>query len=479
MLMRIGSGAALVGVANLVSSASLFAVSVAVGRSAGATNLGRYGLLVVVGTFFGGIIDFGTDRILTERLAQRSAHWIAAWWAVVLFKGCAIVVAFVLGFAVLQMQHAVFALLIVAQGASVTATLTAQAMGAALHRLPALAITRGVGRAVAVAGVGWMIGTHVAPGSVVANSIVFVSVADLIGVAFLGVWVFRPELGRLDRQPWSQASVWTAVRAGLPLGISSLAIWLYLKLDTLILAAVSDLSTLGAYTGAVRIAELLGGIPAALNAVVLTAFADLWSQDARRFQLARDAVLAATTLGMGFVCMVLFLLAGPVVDATFHLAEVTVYVRPLVWGQVFAAAGVICSASLQVSKRSGAVAHIALLVALLSIPTYIFLISFFGAFGAAVGTTALYSAILPIGLLLPASRQTFLPLLADATALTLSLLAAFATLVIAQHGGPIPLGFQVAIASVAYIAVAACCLPFLIHRSRGSGARHPEDRPLP
>jgi len=464
--VRIGSGATLVGVANLISTLSLFAVSVTIGRLAGATNLGRYGLLVVVGSFFGGIIDFGTDRILTERLAQRSPGWIAAWWGVVVVKGSTLGPGLVIGLLVLAVDHVGFVLLVAIQGASLTATLTTQAMAVVLHRLPALALVRVGTRMMALAGIAVVVAFHVDLGSIVSYSIVLVSIADLSGAALLGAYVFRPDLTKLDRDDWNQASIWAAVRAGLPLGVSSLAVWLYLKLDTVILAGVSDLSTLGTYTAAVRLAELLGGIPTALYSVTLTALAELWAGDARRFRFARDALLTATTISMGLVCMIVFLLATPIAGATYHLPNAALYLRLLVWGQVFAAAGVISGASLQVSKKNSAVAHIALLVALVSIPTYTFLIAFFGASGAAIATTALYTAILPIGLLLPATRETFLPLLVDAAILILCLLAAFVALIVAQRNGPIPIAIQVPLASVAYVAVAACSFLLMVARNR-------------
>ncbi len=456
--VRVGSGATFVGIGNLVSTLSLFAVSVAVGRLAGAANLGRYGLLVALGSFFGGIVDFGADRVLTERLAQRSPHWIAAWWGVLLVKGCALGLGLVVGLVALEADHAAFALLIAIQGAAVTANLTAQAMAAALNRLPALATVRVVTRLAALAGIGATVALTADVGSLVTYSIVVVSIADLGGVGLLGAIVIRPELRNLERVTLSQAGVLGALRTGLPLGVSSLAVWLYLKLDTVILAGVTDLSTLGVYTAAVRLAELLGGIPTALNSVALTALADLWSKNTRRFRLARDSILVTTTLGMGLICTVVFILSTPIVDATYRLPNASLYLGALVWGQVYAASGVICGVSLQVSKQSPAVAYIAVTVAILGIPTYIVSIAFLGAFGAAVATTALYAAILPIGLLLPASRETFLPLLASTAVLILCLVTALAVVKVAQLIGPIPLLAQVALASVAYSAVAACGL---------------------
>src|SRR5438132_1592062 len=115
--MRIGSGAALVFAANVVSTLSLFAVTIAIGRLSGATSLGRYGLIVVLGSFFGGIIDFGTDRVLTERLAQRSPHWPAAWWAVLFFKSLALSIGLIFGVLALRTLDSSSGLLIGIQSA--------------------------------------------------------------------------------------------------------------------------------------------------------------------------------------------------------------------------------------------------------------------------------------------------------------------------------------------------------------------------
>jgi O-antigen/teichoic acid export membrane protein len=339
--------------------------------------------------------------------------------------------------------------------------LTTQAMAAALDRLPALAIGRIGTRGAALLGFGATVFFFSwSRDALVETAITSIALADIACVFVLGIWSLRPAIARLTRQPVSLVDIRSAIQAGLPLGLSSVAVWLYVKLDTLILAAFVDWTTLGAYTAAVRLAEVLGGIPTALNSAVLPTLARLWSEDQRRFWIMRDTLLAITTTSMGFICLIVFVFAGPIASATYHLANAVPYLQILIWGQVFAACGVICNAALQVNGQNRAVAHISFSVALLSVPVYLALIVGFGGMGAAIGTVALYAAILPIGLLWHSSRATYVPLLKASAIVTLALGFAFATLLLTSQFVSVPFGLKVLLACLAYLMV--CVLGYVM-----------------
>jgi O-antigen/teichoic acid export membrane protein len=419
----IGSGAALIGGATTVSSISLFIVSVAVGRVAGVTELGRYGLFIAVGSFLGGVVDLGTDRVITQRLAERAPSWRAALSALVIVKATLIAVGAIVALTYSVVTGTDYAWLVLLQAASVTLMLSAQSIAAGLGRLAPYAIVRVLFRLIAVASVAVLVGVFAHRSQIVEYSIGCIAIGDVMAVALLAWVLFRAEFASAGDAP-TLSTIRQAFRDALPLGVSSLAVWVYLKLDTVLLALFAGLTTVGAYTAAVRLAELLGGVPTALGPVVLSVLARLWNRDESEFRRARDGIVLISTLVIGICCLAVFQFAPGLISATYRIPASTPYLRLLVWGQLFATVGVIGNVALQISRNANAVAQIAIAVAVLSVPTYGILIPIAGGTGAAAATVALYAAIIPIGLLVRSSRRTF-------SALTICLAVAVAAATLA------------------------------------------------
>ena len=407
---RLPWGAGQIAVANGLSSASIFVASIVVVGLGGATELGKYGLIIAVGSVVGGIVDLGTDRVLTQRVAEPSPGWTAAWQALIWLKGGGLALAFLVAIAYFVIRGDSFEVLLVLYGIAVSAWLTLQGLASALRRITLYAVLRigsrtgGVVTLAAIATLGYR--THPA-----ASAVLSLGVWDFATACLLVLVGVRPGLAQLPSAPASRSASWVAFRQALPLGVSSLATWLYVKLDTILLGLISDLPTVGAYTAAVRLAELLGGLSTALNAVLLPAFSRLSATEPEDLPRARDAAITAVTLGIGLLCLGVFCFADALVAVVFKLSASVLLLRILVWGQVYAAAGVICAVVLQVRGRGRSIAEITVLTSIISIPLYVVLIKIGGAVGAAVATVASYALILPIGLWLRASRSTFVPLL--------------------------------------------------------------------
>jgi len=414
MLLRLASrlswGAGRVAVANGVSSVAIFAASIMVVRLGGAIELGRYGLIIALGSVVGGVVDLGTDRVLTQRVAETSSGWTAAWRAMIWLKGGGLGIAFLVGLLYFVVRGDSFEVLLVLYGIAISTWLTVQGLASALRRLGLYTVFRIVSRAggfvtfAATATLGFR--AHPAAFAVISFSVWDVASACLMWLAGL-----RSDVTRLPSAPASRSASWLAFRQALPLGVSTLATWLYVKLDTILLGLTSDLATLGAYTAAVRLAELLGGLSTALNAVLLPAFARLSATESENLHRARDAAIAGVTFSIGLLCLGVFCFADVLVVIAFKLPASALYLQILVWGQIYAAAGVICAVVLQVRGRGRSIAEITVLTSIISIPLYVVLIKIGGAVGAAVATVVSYALILPIGLRLRAARTTFVPLL--------------------------------------------------------------------
>lgn len=475
----IGSGGALIGGATAVSSISLFIVSVAIGRVAGVTELGRYGLLIAIGSFLGGVIDMGTDRVVTQRLAERAPTWRAALGALVIVKSAVITVGAVAAMVYSQETGVDYGWLVLLQAASITLMSSAQSVAAGLRRLASYAVVRVLFRLIAVALFALLVGVLGHRGQIVEYSITIIAISDLVAVALLAWILLHVEFASTGEAP-TPRTVRQAFQDALPLGVSSLAVWVYLKLDTLLLAVFAGLTTVGAYTAAVRLAELLGGLPTALGPVVLAVLARLWNRDESEFRRARDGIVLVSTLVMGVCCLAVFQFASSLIMATYRIAAATPFLQILVWGQLFAIAGVIGNVSLQVTRNANAVAQIAIAVAVLSVPTYAILIPLAGGTGAAGATVGLYAAIIPVGLLVRSSRQTFRPLavcLAVAIAAACLATAAGATLAY-YHSGFLRVGWWMPF--VVYALAAAAGVRMIAgrlggQRSSDSGVPTPDD----
>jgi len=406
---RLSWGAGQVAVANGVAAFVMFVASIIVVRLGGASELGRFGLIIALGSVVGGIVDLGTDRVLTQRVAEMSSGWTAAWRALIWLKGGGLSIAVLVALLYFGVRGDAFEALLVLYAIGTSVWLTLQGLASALHRLGRYTIFRIVSRVggfVALAAAA-AVGVRAHPAALAVTSLFVWDIAT----ACLLWFALRAHLARLPSSPASRSASWLAFRQALPLGVSSLAVWLYVKLDTILLGLTTDLITLGAYTAAVRLAELLGGLSTALNAVLLPAFARLSVSEPENFRRARDATITTVVFGVGLLSLVVFCFADALLAVAFKLPASAPYLQILVWGQIYAVAGVICAVDLQVRGRGRSIAEITVLTSLISIPLYVVLIKIGGAVGAAVATLVSYALILPIGLGLRPSRTTFVPLL--------------------------------------------------------------------
>jgi O-antigen/teichoic acid export membrane protein len=409
--IRLSAGATLFGLASGVASATLFGLSLLVSWRAGVVDLGRFGLAVAIGSVVGGIIDLGTDRMVTQRIAEKAPSWPAAWRALLMLKvgffGAATLLAAL--FWIASSNSLPF--LILCYAAATSAWLTVQALASGLSRLGWLAAARVISRVGGFVTFGAFLLSQPHQESASAYALAFVAIWDLGGVVALWFGSMKPGLTRIPGIAADLSGTKRALQEALPLGVSAVATWLYVKLDTIILAWFSDLATLGAYTAAVRLAELLGGFSTALNAVLLPAFARISAKDSKYFQAARDIIIIATALFIGLACLLTYFFADTILAVTYRLPGSAPYLRILIWGQIFGALGAICGAALQIQGLGMAIARIATITAAISLPLYVIFIHFGGATGAAIATVISYGMILPVGLAIPASRRTLVAFL--------------------------------------------------------------------
>lgn len=413
LVNQITGGAAMVGLTNAVSAAALFVVALLVGRTGGAAELGRYGLMFALGSIFGGVVDFGTDRVLSERLAKGSSSWSYAWHAVVALKGTVAIVSISGSLLIWFLKGRPEPFLVITQAAAISSWLTLQAVTSAVNRLPILALARIASRLAGISVLEVLLVGVKSQGSAGA-AILCMSTAD-IAVSLVVWWIlWRRTLYRLPFNRFDSTAVIDTVRHAAPLGISSIAVWVYVKSDSLLLAGLVDLATLGTYTAAVRLAELLAGLAVAVNAVTLPALAKLHAESALRFAAARDFVIVSTAVALTTICLVIYLFADPIMALLYRFPDAALYLKIMIWAQIFAGTGAVATSALQVVGLNRLIARLTLTISVFGLVVYTVLIRLAGARGGAWGTLLTYAAILPLGLLLAKSRPTFIPFLRSA-----------------------------------------------------------------
>ncbi|HEY9289373.1 MAG TPA: oligosaccharide flippase family protein [Candidatus Dormibacteraeota bacterium] len=404
--LKLGWAASQIAVANGIASIALFLTSIVVSKLGGPSQLGEYGLIIAIGALLGGIVDLGSDRVLVQRVAETSVDWRSAWRAVLWLKGGGVTAAGLASLVYFFFSGNLLPLLAVFYALSVTAWLTIQGLASTIQRVRLYSVLRAAGRGAGVIALlvfAWL-GYLSHPAALAA---VLVSAADVVAGAAIWVVALQPYFRRLRLAPVNRASTLKAVRQSFPLGISSIATWIYVKIDTILLGLLTNLPTVGAYTAAVRLAELLGGLSTAIYTVLLPAFARSSTSDTDDLWRRRNLAVVAVMIAIGFLCLGVFCFANVILEVTFRIAASISYLQILAWGQIYAAAGVISYAILQVRRAQGTIAAISIATSLLSIPLYVALILIWGATGAAIGTVVSYALIVPAGLMLTASRSVF------------------------------------------------------------------------
>ena len=248
----------------------------------------------------------------------------------------------------------------------------------------------------------------------VALSLAFVLLADtgLVGLVLgptiaaaialpVRLWAIR----HLIRLTFSRSALWAMLRFGLPLVPASLATWVFLVSDRLLLGTLSTAEQLGLYTIAAGVVSVLTVGDAAFSQAWLPRALQTYEQDRGAASLLFSRALTFVLVGFGIAAVLVTAYAHELLrlltTAEFFGAEAAV--GPLALGAVALVTARVTSIGIVTSKRTGWSAGIAVAAALLNVSLNVAFIPDHGMLAAAWTSVATYAFITLVELV--ASRR--------------------------------------------------------------------------
>jgi PST family polysaccharide transporter len=190
----------------------------------------------------------------------------------------------------------------------------------------------------------------------------------------------------------------TLVKASWPLAMSNLAIWLYMRIDQIMIRDLSNDFESGIYATAVRFVDALYFIPVIIQSSFLPKITRAHGESQAAFirslkDLYRLIVGVSYALILGFVCLIkpfITLFLGPRFEASADISLI------LIVTLLFVAIGVARSAYIYTLNLTHLLLRITLVSSLLNIGLNFILIPRYGALGAvlAILVTQIYSTLI-------------------------------------------------------------------------------------
>jgi O-antigen/teichoic acid export membrane protein len=231
---------------------------------------------------------------------------------------------------------------------------------------------------------------------------VFAAVGLRMGLVGVLAGAFVAELVMLPLRLWSARSMLRLsfsvsmlrqlLAYGIPLVPTSLAYWVFLTSDRLLLAQLSTLEQLGIYS----VASSLVGIAM----IAISAFGQAWSPHAvQLYEDERDAapaiygrIMTYVLAGFGFLAVAITTFRSEIlaVLASPHYADAAAAIAPLAIGMVAMASTHITAAGISLTKRTAYFALLAWVAAIVNVMLNLLLDEGLGMLGAAWATALAY-----------------------------------------------------------------------------------------
>lgn len=402
---RLIRGGAVVVAANVFQKVVGVVFVALLARKLGVDGFGGFSFAIAYGAFFQTIADLGLDVVATRELAAAPASEEGRIIGSTLAAKAVAVVASLLVAAAATLLFPVDLRVV-----ALIASLTALADLPSTFALPLLARVRTLGpqliQTVGVtASAAGLIAAAWAGLSVRWLVVIQVAVNVATGVA-LAVHSRRERSSRLQVD---RATVRSLVRLALPLALSTFAVVVFVRIDQLMLGALGDIDEVGRYAVAVKVVEALNVVPIALAAVVLPTLSHLQQNEPGKaarllgtaFRLQAAVMLPVAALGTvgGGV-----LLAG-LFGESYRRSGTALAL--LLWAHYFASSWVIARQALIVVGRTGLLAALAILAAVLNVALNLWLIPAYGAVGAGWASLIAYAAPIFVGALIATVAEPF------------------------------------------------------------------------
>jgi len=426
------NGASIVG-SNVLRRALAFVATVSIARYLSVETFGRYVLVLATIELFRQVADFGIDYIAVRRLARdpgaavlRPALRLKLAMSLVAVA-CAEAFALALGYGPQFMDYLALASLGLLFSATASTLATSFQATLSMRRLvPVNATANLLMLALVWAG----IFLHVS----VAGFLMAAALAEAYGLALTFLLLRRAG-------HWAQrvAPVWAPARGLLaeatPLGLASVLVMVYFRLDTIVLSKVAGETEVGRYGAIFRVTEGSLALAAGLAATFLPLLSSyLANPDSRPralelYERGFNVLLASSVL----LASTIMLLAGPIMRLLYGApyADAAPGLAVLTWSTVFMSLNILQGSTFVALGRQRTLLGITVVNLLINVALVLTLIPRFGLLGACAATVvtegantliqnALLARDLPMSrMLLPALRYGGFAFLALGLSLTL------------------------------------------------------------
>jgi O-antigen/teichoic acid export membrane protein len=189
---------------------------------------------------------------------------------------------------------------------------------------------------------------------------------------------------------WEQAS--TLVRHGLPLSISAFAIWIYLRIDQVMLHRMVNDYALGQYVAAVRISELTETLPSAIGFAIFPVLCAA-AADRQRFQAYTATVFRILIFSSCALSLAVFLSANFIVTKYYgvRFAAAAPLLRVLIWSEIAVFFSGVVTTALLARAKEELMLYPSLAGAALNVLLNLWFIPRWGAVGACWATLISYA----------------------------------------------------------------------------------------
>ncbi len=384
-----------------------FVVAVLVARHLGPDGFGTFAYIFSVVGLFVPLTVFGLEHFTIRRLVTTPEEQSATLGTALLLRSAGAIAAFILAVCVPLIvdgpKDATFGLMVLAGlMLIVLPSETLNCVFRARERMAWIAVPKS-----AIAAIIAVITALL----VLLDTPLFGFVAVRLGeAALLAVvtWIaLRRFLGRGLRLTLDRELAWTMLRTGTPLFLSAISVIVYMRIDQVMLGAMTDASALGNYAVATKFTEVVFFVPIAIAAAYYAGM--VRSHDTSRDEFQSDMQALFDLVGLVTVGLALVVIAAawilliPAFGA--HYAAAMPMVAVLAPSVVFVGLGVARSNVLTIEGWNWTSFVTTTAGAVLNVGLNLILIPQYGGVGAALATVAAYAfAVIGGSYLLPWMR---------------------------------------------------------------------------
>ena len=399
---------------NAASQLLVFAATALIARRLGPEDFGWYSFVLVYVGFVAILPELGMDSILIRNMArddQQSAEILSN---AITLRLLSVVVSIITGVLVFQF---------LGTPSSLTMVMAVAMPYVASFSLGAFAETRFRARmAMMIPAAGKVaskillflfvvLGLRLVSGELVLLAAVALTVLpDILSTSF----VFLSSARQVKLGLVISWRAWVSILSeSWPLALMAILVMVYLRIDVLMLSLMSTPEAVGNYAAAFKLVEVWGGIAMALGVSLLPMLSrsaagqsnlDFW----KTYQQSFGGLMLLLVPVSFFISLYSRDIVTLIYGAQYQQSALAL--RLLIWGQVFASAGVLYTTALTASGRQRLNLVLSLASALVNVLINLILIPAFGISGAAIATLLAYGTGTILLLLLRETRHYITPL---------------------------------------------------------------------